>query len=433
MDAIYMSSKASSLKKRFTNLEASVSSINEELVKAYDQAEKIIFNLETELLELKSVGGYPGLNFVTLRDALCKNLPSSHFKWIPDVLATSGSGPWNEQEFDDFLLELGIQPVSMPGTDINGLILGVGGWDEDELSQQIYDRDADSLRIYTQELFVVGIIYGADPYDFLEQSAIDEVGYEHPAIQYILKQRFVWPWLNSIAVSSDEGEEWDIDESEWANESVLKMLGYSVAANGPSESVRRRILKVAFESPSLEGIETSEQRKRWGASRSAKRLHAISSFLSWLINLQGGEKPQAKSKWLSDLTWLKRTYYDKTMRFAWPAMDERSYREPSEQVHWPSSHSRGEDYDSSRWSDPRVSMLTSIVEKRPNAALARIIGNDYVTVAGAVAKLANYIQKENLRDAKSQTIKSDRHLFALSGRSVLRDFELSELVRKHLS
>ena len=66
------------------------------------------------------------------------------------MLATDGSGPWELEEFDEFLFSRDIQLYEMPSPTITGLILGANGWSEIDLAKQIYNKDLTSLRIYTQ-------------------------------------------------------------------------------------------------------------------------------------------------------------------------------------------------------------------------------------------------------------------------------------------
>ena len=71
----------------------------------------------------------------------------------------------------------------------------MSGWSDEVLSQQLLGKNTYSLRIYTQELFVIGMILGKDPYDVVEQEVIEEVAECHPAIQFILNKGFSWPWI----------------------------------------------------------------------------------------------------------------------------------------------------------------------------------------------------------------------------------------------
>ena len=370
---------------------------------------------------------YPGLNFPSIRDALCELITDKSNDWIPDVLATVGSGPWEEGEFDLFLGKNNILLYQMPDDHVNGLIIGYSDWNEDALSKQIYNRDSNTLKIYTQELFVLGLIAGKDPYELLEQNTINDVGLTHPAIQFILKNAFVWPWSEQNEIT-DANDEWEISNIDWAHESVLRQEGYNASVNGPSEYERRRILTKVFESSHLPGILNSEQRLRWGASKSARRLQAISHFLSWLINLQGTEKPAAREKWVADLKWLKKEFYEKTMRFSWPLLTEKTETtklNPS--AAWPF------DTKKSLTNSEPIQTNTHVKLLYPRHHLGMIIGHEpRPSVKNAVEELRNYIKKNNLIRLGKNLIQNDSKMIALSGKDLIDDRELDDLVARNL-
>jgi len=308
----------------------------------------------------------------------------------------------------------------MPYKDVNGVILGVEGWSEDDLSAQIFNREPQSLRVYTQELFIFGLIAGQDPYLLIEEEVTNEIGMNHPAIQFILNQQFIWPsWTNN---SNATDTDWDIDGTDWANESVLKQLGYNASANGPLEDERRRILSQAFLSQYLPGIESQDQKNRWGSSKSAKRLHAMSHFLGWLINLQGSERPSAKEKWVSDLSWLRNEYFSRTMQFTWPVITNRETNQKSPGTRL-----------------IRQSSSTSIEPKKvkgmlvPKHALAAMIGHKTrYSLSEALDALHEYIDNNGLSRLGSPFINSDSKMFALTGQKIFMKQDLYGIVEKNL-
>ena len=394
-----------------------------ELTTEFEQVMDLSVNVATELDLLKNnqtSATYPGLNFINLRNALCNLSENNEQNWIPSILATSGSGPWNEKELDEFLVNRNIDLFHMPDEDVNGIILGVEGWSEDDLSAQIFDREPHSLKIYTQELFIFGLIAGQDPYLLIEDEVTNEIGLNHPAIQFILNQQFTWPaWAHN---SNSTDTDWDIDGTDWANESVLKQLGYNASANGPLEEERRKILTQAFQSQYLPGIESQDQKNRWGSSKSAKRLHAISHFLGWLINLQGSERPGAKEKWVSDLSWLRNEYFSRTMQFSWPVITNRKTNEKSPAT-----------------SPIRQSSSKSIEPKKvkgmlvPKHALAAMIGHKTrYSLSEALDALHEYIDNNGLSRLGSPFINSDSKMFALTGQKNFMKQDLYGIVEKNL-
>jgi hypothetical protein len=392
--------------------------LKEEIQDLIDNSEEIkedVVRIQSKLSE----NVYPGLNFISIRNALCAQKSIEDQNWLPGFIATTGNGPWNEEEFDNFLKNYGVDLFQIPDQDIDAVILGSNDWNEEALSEQIYDRTSKDLRIYTQELFVLGLIVGKDPYEFLEQDVIDEIGENHSAIKYILAREFLWPdWPSG---DSEELDEIDDDaevgsrfnDIDWAKESVLRTMGYSASASGPSSYERREILRKAFEEDFSLELVTYEQRDRWGPKKSADRLYAISHFLAWLSGFQGTDKPAAKLKWDSDLEWLKNKYFSKTMRFSWPTQTINTVAKPSsERKEWPVK-------------------VASPDLLRPSNALGRIIGGRSMSFSDAVREINDYIARLKL-DFDGRSIRCDQALFAMTGRASLQRDELMDIVRKNL-
>lgn len=325
--------KLTTLTKKALDVEETITELTARHQALVAYAERALTTTSQALEEERARSSVQGLNMIALRNVLCSDLNAGEQPWVPAIIATLGSGPWEEQEFDFFLQDRGIEPVEAPAEAIEALIVGATGWDESVLSEQIYDRDASSLRIYTQELFVVGLILQQDPYEALDQDAIDSIAAQHPAIQFLLDRDFSWPICDD-----SESEEWQSDRSavqsiDWAQESVLRLMGYSVRAGGPDLQTRREVLKQTFESTSLPGLRDPRHAKQWGPARSSQRLSTMAEFLRWLISFQGIDKPEARERWKADLEWLRTRFYEPTMRFDWPIPDsEKTSATPAARV-----------------------------------------------------------------------------------------------------
>jgi hypothetical protein len=176
-----------------------IRSICDELIRSKDEFEKIatkaISSLEVEIGDLRSRSGTFGFNLPSIRDALCQDFQAGQRHWCPEAVGVIGGGPWQEGDFDKFLRDRQFTPAKPPKSTISTLVVGMSGWSDEMLSRQLVGKNTYSLRIYTQELFVFGIILGKDPYDVLEQEVIEEVAECHPAIQFILQKGFSWPWI----------------------------------------------------------------------------------------------------------------------------------------------------------------------------------------------------------------------------------------------
>lgn len=187
-------SQLAMLERQLGKIESSVDELSRARGVLLESAEKALYALEATVVDLKSQSGLFGLNLPSLRDALCQDFQAGTRLWCPSHLGTIGDGPWEKCEFDRFLRNRMFKPIKPPKPSIDGLIVGMRGWSSEVLSKQIQGKNTNSLRIYTQELFVFGIILGRDPYDVLEQKVIEEVAERHPAIQFILNNDFAWPW-----------------------------------------------------------------------------------------------------------------------------------------------------------------------------------------------------------------------------------------------
>lgn len=400
--------------KSLARRQEKIRSLIEELTTAQESllehASRAMTQMESEVVR----ASYPGLNLVTLRDVLCPHNDMSQQAWLPDVIGSAGAGPWDSSEFDYFLQDRGIEPVQVPHPSITGLVIGATDWTEEQLEQQIYGRSPDDLRIYTQELFVLGLILERDPYDVLEQAPIEEVANHHPAIQHILSRDFAWPWPSETAEASDS-ERLTEEDFDWQQESVLKRLGYSARADGPGSMARQRMLSKAFESSNLQGIETDDERRRWGPAFSARRLYALSHFLRWLINFQGSDKPEAREKWLADLAWLRQTYYKPTMRFTWPTSEGKdSARTNSKAVK----------------RTPNAAFMKPLI---PSPVLAAVVGSTPAPRTEVVSRLWAYIKKNKLQDsANKRMVNADDKLHAIFRKRQVSMFEMAGLIGRHV-
>ena len=405
------SSRVATLRRKATLVQEGADQLASSCEELTRYAEQAISTLEEQIQTLQAKLSVLGLNMPALRNAICTDMNAAAQPWCPTVIATLGSGPWEASEYDYFLQDRAFEPVEAPHTGVDGLIVGANDWSADVLSRQIYDRDSSTLRVYTQELFVVGMVIGEDPYDALDQEAIEEIANSHPAIQFILARDFSWP---VAAVGDAEKVEREDDGHDWNEESALRVLGYSARSGGPSESARRQHLKQAFESVDLSGVETREQKRCWGPAYSAQRLYAISRFIHWLIDFQGPNRPDAKVKWAADLDWLKRGFYKPTMRFIWSATHATSSTPE------PAKKARGVD----------AAFMKAMT---PSGALAAVIGAGPLPRSEVVSRLWTYIKKNNLQDSvNKRMINADPKLRGIFGKAQVSMFEMAGLIGQHL-
>jgi hypothetical protein len=270
---------------------------------------------------------YPGLNFPALRNALCGDVRADDVEWVNDGIHLVGSGPWSRDEFGAFLAGRGFDLLDelREGCIV---VFGAHDWTHDDLEPVMRLVREGGVTLFTQELFVVGLIRNADPLTFLDDEPIAEISDQHEPIQHLLIDNVRWPQWPAADHDQDTEDFDDYETYEWAGESALKRLGYNAQQEGPSDQQRRAILQRAF-SLDLSDVADPEDAPRWGEPNTARRLLALASFLNWLVRFQGAGKVDAAEKWKSDVSWLKEKLYKPAMGFAWPEIRVDGRRKPA--------------------------------------------------------------------------------------------------------
>ena len=323
-----MSQYKSEYRKKLRELaeaKAHTISLEGEIQKLYKKSIEFDLDLkhQAQLEEIKAKT--TGLNIELIRDFLCSDKDASSINMNKMEIGIQGDGPWGVMEFQEFLTQKDFRVVNITDPGVRCIVLGSYNVDEEELSQQITTsiEEGFDLRIYSQELLVAWLITGADPLEqWLEKDLLEAIK-EHETMQYVVDStEFPWPQLVDHASTN---ESFDVKTFEWdgslSEESPLRKMGYSVQAGPDALSIRERrdILRKAYISRELNGfLHSSHDLERWGQPNTAQRLYAISRLITWLANFQGSTKPAAREKWVSDLRWLRESFYDSKMKF-WPA------------------------------------------------------------------------------------------------------------------
>lgn len=308
--------------RELTESKAHTATLEGELQKLYKKSIEFDLDLKHQerLEELRAKT--TGLNIELIRDYLCSDKNATSVNMSRMEIGIQGDGPWGVIEFEDFLNQKDFSVVNITDPGVRCIVLGSYNVDEEELNQQIATsiEEGFDLRIYSQELFVAWLITGVNPLEeWLEKDLLESVR-EHDSLQYVIySTQFPWPQLVDHASMKRSYEvktfEWDGSLSE---ESPLRKMGYSVQAGALSIQERRAILRQAYTSSGLNKfLYSSHDLERWGQPNTAQRLYAMSSLITWLANFQGPTKPAAREKWISDLRWLKESFYDSKMKF-WP-------------------------------------------------------------------------------------------------------------------
>jgi hypothetical protein len=117
----------------------------------------------------------------------------------PSDIVTLGSGPFPESDFDDYLRTLDITPRA---DGCSWIIIGREDWSEEQLNALIDASDLDEVKVFSQELFVAGILTTHDPFS-LPLEILKKFAEGHPALEYLINSGFEWP---EIIVEEDFGE-----------------------------------------------------------------------------------------------------------------------------------------------------------------------------------------------------------------------------------
>ena len=232
----------------------------------------------------------------------------------PKEIVSLGSGPFSEDDFDDYLKSLGISPY------VNGcswIIVGRDSWTEEQLNELIDNAELDEVRVFSQELFMAGILTTHDPFS-MPIEILMKFAEGHPALEYLIKAGFEWP---VIMDEEDYGEPVYLRGSyERVKESPLYRMGYQVGeTNGLSKPKRKSLLKSAYQEK-IPDVKDDDYMEEWGRPSQSKRLWRIAHHIAWLIRSRKSipSMRYAVRDWQDDLDWLREEFYTNRMKFNWP-------------------------------------------------------------------------------------------------------------------
>jgi hypothetical protein len=258
------------------------------------------------------VAGTP-FTSTALRNWLFRGVDGSRVH-LEDV-SLMGAGPFEQHDFEQFLSRKKIDAWE-PAAYTEVLVLGREEWQAKQIDGLLRKRAGDTLRVYSQEMFLAYLLSGNDPLDTPKVAL--QMGKGHPGLEYLMKVGFKWP---SIAVKGSRPSH--ALSEEWRSESFLKAKGYRVgdgAGNHPM--FRRRALARAYAGkiPMRFGAEYAVD---CGSPKSAGRLKRIAYAIAKSYHLFAGRRGRdstACTQWARDLRWLKVTYYDRHLQFEWPSV-----------------------------------------------------------------------------------------------------------------
>jgi hypothetical protein len=247
------------------------------------------------------------------------------------VVATQGSGPYSEDEFDEFLIDCGIRVVHIAGDSPppTAVVLGRTDWDQAEIDGLINWALAN-VHVYSQEMVLASMTIGADIYELfpgnplLMDHPLDPLLEEHPALNRLFGSYEDSP-LDVVEDPWGEAAEdpWgppptpnspqyrlivNFDTGEWPAAGVLSQMGYHVGQSGLLPAPRRAILQQVFEVELVAATPESEAYiEEWGSPRSWQRFIKMRNCLAGFSHgarRRSGDYSEAIGDWESDLEWL---------------------------------------------------------------------------------------------------------------------------------
>jgi len=234
---------------------------------------------------------------------------------MPADVTVLGEGPLNENDIINYLTSMGCKGWD---SGCEWIIVGRDGFTLDELDDLIEEQWENEPKILSQELLFAAVISGQDPFTADKEILLKFVE-GHPALEHLLHGGLLWPEVIEMEpLGEPQHGQTNADRVE---HSPLNMMNYRVGkTNGLYPNQRHNILREAFETNSLPPVSTTAYMEEWGPARSRKRLWRIAHHLAWLAKFQKNNPNMeyAIADWVSDLEWLKRTYYRRSMSFRWP-------------------------------------------------------------------------------------------------------------------
>lgn len=228
-----------------------------------------------------------------------------------------GDGPFERADFIDFLQRRKVNHHEAP---LGHLVIGREGWTGAQVDAFIDQHRGRHLRIYSQEMFVLMLYTGLDPF-FAGPDVLRAFRAGHPGLEFVSEG---WVGWVSTFVPPDERSSRSSKRSSgasgWQAESPLHAMGYKVGKQGLNSVQRSDLLRKAF-TGDIPRVGTVAYMAEWGEPGTPERLKKLANYIA--SNCRNMKKRQSPSEeaihdWETDLAWLKRTFYRGHFAFQWP-------------------------------------------------------------------------------------------------------------------
>lgn len=208
------------------------------------------------------------------------------------VVASQGSGPYEESDFDDFLMACGIEvrflssAVGSPAV----VVLGREYWEEDDLDELWERTSGENVRVYSQEMVVASMAAGVDLFEHLGD-AVAAFFEGHPALQHfyyapIEAEADSSGVSTSVPVAPHRKLLVNLDTGEWPSTGVLGAMGYHVGKNGVAAATRceilAEVLQVELEAASHAATTYIAE---WGPPNSRRRLEKMITAIAAFVRI----------------------------------------------------------------------------------------------------------------------------------------------------
>lgn len=305
------------------SLERSIDRYKKRLKEANAQVVKLQANLRKRQLKRRMYGNQSkaqaGTTLVREAGRFFAHCPKAQ-RWLQSL---EKKGDHDDLEWGDFIAVVGCEPFretlvrsvldDTPFTaskpvcqDASVMVVGRSLSSMASVHKQIAARRGGSIKIYSQEMAIIALVTGHDPF-MAGSEVLEEMGKTHPVLSLLMRDDFAWPALRRSKSPRDTV----IDITDWNPLSPLTVMGYHTGKNCTNAAERHDRLEDIVEGVLKFPSGFSSKRKgEWGAPGTSKRIRKVALHLVQNLSLPG-QSPHlglAADHWKSDYAWLKKRY-----------------------------------------------------------------------------------------------------------------------------